>query len=155
MNDDCLTFRRDFKHPRERVFEAFTSPDSLKQWHCGSVRECVMEPRAGGLFLIRFAPDENMPQSREIRGIYRVFEPPERLIYTWRWDGEAEESLVTVTFSQQAQGTRLELRHERLAGSESREGHRMGWEACLQGLDEMLQREANSTPASMAKEEFL
>jgi len=33
-------------------------------------------------------------------GVYRVVEPPKRLVYTWRWENEpdAPEPLVTVEF---------------------------------------------------------
>ena len=65
--------------------------------------------------------------------------PPERLAYTWTWEGEMSpdsvDSLVAVDFLEHDGGTTVVLTHSGFKSTESRDGHTGGWNACLDNLE--------------------
>jgi uncharacterized protein YndB with AHSA1/START domain len=73
-----------------------------------------------------------------VSGEFVSVEPPARLVQTWRWDGEDEETLVTVTFETAEQGTALTIVHERFADDTTRDEHLQGWNDCLDRLTPYL-----------------
>jgi uncharacterized protein YndB with AHSA1/START domain len=65
-----------------------------------------------------------------VNGIYREVRPPERLVFTWRWekvDMNFGESQVTLEFHERGPVTEVTLRHENLPTTEVCEIHRQGW----------------------------
>lgn len=138
MSDYRLRLERVFQAARQTVFDTWTSSAALPQWHCGTVAEVIMELHEGGQFLIRFAPDENTDGAC-VRGRYLEVRRPERLRYTWKWDGADEESIVTIDFFEiDSTSTRMVVLQERLASEDSKNQHLFGWEACLNGLNDFL-----------------
>jgi uncharacterized protein YndB with AHSA1/START domain len=87
-SDREVETERVFDAPRERVYAAFTDPDLIPQWW-GLKRSTTvvdrLEVRVGGAW--RFV--ERMPDGEEhgFRGIYREVDAPERLVYTFEWEG--------------------------------------------------------------------
>jgi uncharacterized protein YndB with AHSA1/START domain len=78
-----------------------------------------------------------------VSGEYVAVEPPHRLVFTWLWDGETAETLVTVELTTTDAGTRLLLTHERFAdddaGREAAKNHAQGWDDCLDRLPGWLE----------------
>ncbi len=139
MSEHRIEIERIFAADRQTVFDNWTSPEALKQWHCGTVTESIMDLKTGGEFLIRFAPGENGTEAC-VRGQYLEVVAPERLKYTWKWDSsDADNSVVTIDFVEQPdQHTLMRIVHEKLESAESQQGHTQGWEACLAGFDQFL-----------------
>ena len=87
-SDREVETERVFDAPRERVYAAFTDPDLIPQWW-GLKRSTTvvdrLEVRVGGAW--RFV--ERMPDGEEhgFRGTYREVDAPERLVYTFEWEG--------------------------------------------------------------------
>ncbi len=75
-----------------------------------------------------------------VSGEYVSVEPPNRLAFTWRWDGETEETLVTLELVATGDGTRLALTHERFSDDADRDNHAKGWSDCLDRLPGWLAR---------------
>ena len=75
-----------------------------------------------------------------IDGNYVVVDPPSRLVFTWRWHGEPEQTLVTLRLAPAATGTELTLIHEGFADDATRDDHVKGWSDCLDRLPDWLQR---------------
>ena len=69
-------------------------------------------------------------------GVYRVVEPPKKLVYTWRWESEpdAPETLVTVEFLDRGGATDLVLTHELFPNEAAKGKHEHGWTGCLDKL---------------------
>ncbi|MGZ6164275.1 MAG: SRPBCC family protein [Myxococcaceae bacterium] len=107
--------------PPEAVFPFLTAPEKLVQW-IGLVAE--LEPHPGGLFRV------DMNHRTVVRGRYLEVRPPERVVFTWgHEDGTvlpAGSSTVEIVLIPDRGGTRVELRHSGLPGSEQ-EAHRFGW----------------------------
>lgn len=141
MSDSILSIERVFESPRQVVFDCWTSTDALRQWHCGTIKDVVMDLQVGGEFMIQFEPekDDDCPH-HTVRGKYLVVDNPARLQYSWKWDdSEMEDSIVTIDFLEQGpEITLMKVTHERLDTQKLRDDHGMGWTACLVGLEEHL-----------------
>jgi uncharacterized protein YndB with AHSA1/START domain len=135
-----LVLRRRLPAPREDVFRAWTQAEQLRRWSCPvgfEVVEAVVDLRQGGRY--RLGMRSPAGEVFTTSGVYREITPPERLVYTWRWeDPEALETLVTVEFEDLGPETGLVLRHERFADAARRDSHLGGWHGCLQNLEGFL-----------------
>jgi uncharacterized protein YndB with AHSA1/START domain len=56
-------------------------------------------------------------------------DPPQLLVMTNRWDGQNEESLVTLRLTTVPTGTHLELIHQRLPAGADPQHYQQGWDA--------------------------
>lgn len=101
--DRELVMTRVIDAPRERVFEAWTSPEHVPHWMIGSegwsMPVCEIDLRPGGTwhFVWRRPNGEEM----EMSGEYREIAPPERLVSTERWGGDWPETLNTLTLTEE------------------------------------------------------
>jgi uncharacterized protein YndB with AHSA1/START domain len=135
-----LEVRRRVGAPPERVFAAWTDPNQLKQWWGPKGVTCPaaeVDLRTGGRYRIanRFADGRLV----WIFGEFEVVAPPHRLVYTWRAEpGPDVHERVTVTFELRDGGTEVVVVHERIPDARTRDGHREGWQGCLDGLAEHL-----------------
>ena len=90
-----------------------------------------------------------------IKGAYKEVTPPERIVFTWGWDGEQmaaiPETLVTVTFTERKgeQGAETEVRllHSGFPATDVRDAHNNGWQGCLNKLVDFT--DARGTAASL------
>ncbi len=95
-----IVITRVFDAPRRLVFEAWTKPEHLARWWGPrrlTLSVCEMDFRPGGAwrFVLR-APDGT---DYGFGGEYREILPPERLVYTFRFDGApGAEAVETLTF---------------------------------------------------------
>jgi uncharacterized protein YndB with AHSA1/START domain len=136
---------RVFDAPRRLVFEAWSKPEHLKRW-MGSrtltVTECELDPRPGGAWRTVLRG----PGGREyaISGVYREVVPPERLVFTWRFETRpGGEALETLTFDEHEGRTTLTTRTRFQSAAEldgwARTGGRDGLIETLQRLAEHLE----------------
>jgi uncharacterized protein YndB with AHSA1/START domain len=147
-NDIMLSQTRVIRAPRARVYEAWTNPDVLKKWFGSAITHCSdaqMEVRVGGAY--RFEVVMNEPPAGEgatrptaAFGHFTKIVPEELLQFTWASDWvPGEESLVTVTLKDVAEGTELTVVHERFNAEASRDAHGSGWVAGLANLVKLLE----------------
>lgn len=139
-----LRLERRFDAPIREVFEAWTSAEVLRRWWpAGPDWEtpiAEVDVRVGGrLRLVMRSPDG---EEFGGRGEYLEIAPPERLVFTWAWDGhEGHEGtqLVEVEFLAQEDGTTtVVLTNRGLRDEESKRLHRAGWEASFDNLERFL-----------------
>ena len=125
------TIERIIPASRDRVWKALTT-EQLAGWFwpprfATTVR---LDLRVGGAYRID-GPGAGMAVS----GVFVAVDEPERLVQTWRWDGEDAETLVTFTLAQTPDGaTALTIVHEKFADEQSRANHAQGWNDCLDRL---------------------
>jgi uncharacterized protein YndB with AHSA1/START domain len=139
----ALVLRRTYNVPRERVFAAWTTPETAMRFFCpGEMKagEITMDVKTGGAFMIAMKSPDGEPFVA--RGIYRAVVVPERLVMTWRWEeddpAEEHESLLTLEFNALGNATELVLIHEKLASVESSERHAEGWTSIIDQLATVL-----------------
>jgi uncharacterized protein YndB with AHSA1/START domain len=122
----------------EQVFRALTDPDALAAWFWPADFETTVtaDPRPGGRF--RIAATGGPFAGTAIEGSYTVVEPPHRLTFTWRWDGDDAQTLVTIELAATPAGTALTLGHDGFADEADRDNHAIGWSDCLDRLPAWL-----------------
>jgi uncharacterized protein YndB with AHSA1/START domain len=100
---------RTFDAPRALVFETMTDPALVPKWWGPRGYTTVvdkMDLRPGGQW--RFV--QGLPDGRQtgFRGVYREITPPERIVYTFEWEGlPGHVSTETVTFEERDGRTTL------------------------------------------------
>ena len=117
--------------PVEEVWTAFTDADALAAWFWPPRFQATVEVdlRVGGAYRIA-----SVPAGMAVSGEFTEVEAPGRLVQTWRWDGEDEETLVTMTFLPVDGGTGITILHERFADPEQAAQNELGWNSCLDRL---------------------
>jgi uncharacterized protein YndB with AHSA1/START domain len=134
---------RTFEAPRQRVFEAWTEARHLARWfgprgftapvieadvrEGGTWRACIRSPDGTDYWM---------------RGIYREIVPPQRLVFSHLWqDGHTaagHETLVTITFEDIGERTRMEFRKALLVSVAEFDAQHAGWSEALDRLGEYL-----------------
>jgi uncharacterized protein YndB with AHSA1/START domain len=141
-----LRLERTFNASAQAVFDAWTSAEVLRRWWpAGSDWEtpvAEVDVRVGGtLRLVMRSPDG---EEFGGRGEYVEITRPERLVFTWTWDGhEGHEGtqLVEVEFNEHADDTTtVVLTNRGLRDEESKRSHRDGWLASFDNLERVLAR---------------
>lgn len=102
-SDREVVITRLFDAPRELVFKAFTDPTLIPQWwglrgYTTTVDKMEVRPGGAWRFVTR-GPDGN---EDAFRGEYREIAAPERLVYTFEWEGLPGHILTeTITLEEQ------------------------------------------------------
>lgn len=136
--ETTLHLTRTFAAPREKVFRAWTDPEALKKWwgpegYATPIAQVDLRVGGGYRLGMRKLPDGDLFY---LAGTFREVRPPERLVYTWTWEGEAEfgETLVTVEFRARGSSTEIILTHQLFPSEKARQDHEKGWSSCLDRL---------------------
>ena len=127
------------------MFDAWIDPKQASKWmgprSMVSDAEVVLsEPHVGGQY--RIIMHRNDGEKLTVGGVYREIARPDRLVFTWTWEHEGHETLVTVTCRHVGRGTEMTLLHENFANADRREGHNQGWTASLDQLAAFLSKAA-------------
>jgi uncharacterized protein YndB with AHSA1/START domain len=137
-----LRLTRTFAAPRKKVFRAWTDPEELKKWwgpEGYATPTAEVDLRVGGKYRLGMM---KLPKGDifYLSGTYREVRPPERLVYTWVWEGSPElsEMLVTVEFRARGKETEIHVTHELFPTAKAREDHEKGWSSCLDRLAKAL-----------------
>ena len=104
-----IVISRVFDSLRELVFKAFTDPNHIPKWW-GPKRFTTtvdkMDLRPGGIW--RFVQRDAGGNEYAFHGVYHEIVPPERLVYTFEFEGMPGHVLLeTVTFEEHAAKTIL------------------------------------------------
>ncbi len=100
--------------------------------------EVNIDLQVGGKYMIKMNTDDGIATAV---GEYKEIQTNEKLVFTWHWlDGTFENSIVTLLFSETASGTVLNLNHILLPDKEKAEHHAMGWNGCVEKLNDFLNR---------------
>jgi uncharacterized protein YndB with AHSA1/START domain len=137
----ALRLERTFDASAEDVFDAWTNPEVLRRWWGAgpdwSTPEVSVDLRVGGRYRLTML-DPASGEQHTVGGEYREISRPDRLVYTWVWEGTGpsagHETVVTVTFTDDGGRTTAVLEHTGLVSAESASRHEHGWNACLDNL---------------------
>jgi uncharacterized protein YndB with AHSA1/START domain len=113
----------------ETVFEFFVDPEKMVRW---KGRKAELDPRPGGMYRVEIS------DQAVARGEYVSIEPPDRVVFTWGWEGQESgphavapgSSRVEISLEPDGDGTIVRLRHFDLPEG-SLEIHGQGWDLYL------------------------
>ena len=128
---------RTFDAGREQVFRVWTDPAEIQRWWAPpgfTEPKAEMDLREGGSFRIGMRNPEGVYFYAV--GEFRVIQAPERLVYSWKWEGypmgsEDAETLVTVEFHERNGQTEVVLVHEGFPSEDAANNHEEGWTNCM------------------------
>ena len=141
--ETTLYLKRTFAAPRQKVYEAWTKPEVIRQWFAaapdmeGTTAE--IDLRVGGTYRIGM---RNIPKNihHTARGVYKEIVPNERISFTWSWEERPDEpeSLVTIEFRDAGNSTEMNLTHSRFVSKQRRDEHEGGWNGCFVRMEKIF-----------------
>jgi uncharacterized protein YndB with AHSA1/START domain len=138
-----LTIKRRFNAPPEKVFSAWTDAEKMKRWMGpGQIfaKHTESDPRVGGRYrIVMQAPSG---EEFDVSGMFREVIANKKLVYTWGGTLTPEQqTLITVTFTRDGDGTLFTLTHEQFPDDAARDAHQGGWNGALEKLVAFLEKE--------------
>jgi uncharacterized protein YndB with AHSA1/START domain len=104
-----ITITRSFDAPRDLVFKAFTDPDAVRQWWGQRDSKTAvdrLEARPGGTW--RFVERSTDGTEHGFHGVYHEAAAPERIVYTFEYEGLPGHVLLeTITLQEQDGRTQM------------------------------------------------
>jgi uncharacterized protein YndB with AHSA1/START domain/predicted enzyme related to lactoylglutathione lyase len=141
--DTRLVLRRTYEASRERLFAAWTTPETLRQFFGPgdtSVIEAELDVRERGRYRITFRRPDG--EQLTVGGVYREIRAPERIVCSWAWEEDdpalEKETLLTLEFFDRGDATELILTHEDFRDATQRDNHERGWTPMLDQLADVL-----------------
>jgi uncharacterized protein YndB with AHSA1/START domain len=142
--DEAIAVRRRLAAPPTKVFSAFSEASVVSRWLTPSPEVALtvlqFDFHVGGAY--RFAYHVPDGATMFVNGVYRVIEPPWKIVFSWNIEPPDEHagvrSEVTITLTPDGSGTQLLIRHEQLTQAGAAERHADGWRGAINQLSAML-----------------
>jgi uncharacterized protein YndB with AHSA1/START domain len=140
-----LRIERTFQAPIEAVFDAWTSEEVMRRWWQAErhweTAEAQVDLRLGGAVrVVMRDPEKDVEYGGG--GSYTEIEPPDRLAFTWLWDGETRRTLIELDFEERDGATTVRFVHSGLWDEEAVRSHERGWNNVLDSLARTLAESA-------------
>ena len=114
----------------ETVWEFLVDPEKLMRW---KGINADLETQPGGIFRCEVIP------GHIARGEYVEIDKPNKLVFTWGWDGSEDvppgSSTIEIELSSDGDGTSLRFVHKDLPNAEAIASHAHGWDHYLPRLE--------------------
>jgi uncharacterized protein YndB with AHSA1/START domain len=132
MNSMTITTERSFNYSPQAVYKAWVSEETVVP----PVTRIEKDVRLGGHYRL-FVEMEGMTFAMQAE--YKEIIPNRKLVYSWEWNDDGEETLVVVDFIPQADGCLVKLTHGEFKKQESFDNHSFGWGNYFDGLEKQLE----------------
>ena len=139
MNELTVSVSKVIAAPIAKVFDAWLDPVMLAKFMLPmpgmAAPQVVNKAQVGGEFSIVMQVGENqVPHT----GQYLEMDRPSKLSFTWESPESADDSVVTIHFSELNDGkTNVELTHVRFIDEQRRSNHESGWGNILSQLGDV------------------
>ena len=114
----------------ETVWEFLVDPEKLMRW---KGINADLETQPGGIFRCEVIP------GHIARGEYVEIDKPNKLVFTWGWDGSEDvppgSSTIVIELASDGDGTSLRFVHKDLPSAEAIASHAHGWDHYLPRLE--------------------
>ena len=108
MNAQPIIMERTYQAPVEKVWQAITDKEQMKQWYFDMP---AFKPEVGNEFT--FIGENEGTTYIHLCKVTEVI-PNKKLSYTWRYEGAEGESHLTFELFEEGEETRVKLTHEGL-----------------------------------------
>jgi uncharacterized protein YndB with AHSA1/START domain len=131
--------------PRSKVYRAWLDPEVLARWMGPddfSVVVATVDERIGGAHYIEMLDADGDRHTFE--SVIEELVPDERIVLTWRFHHDGEDTLLTLTFrDDESGGTALRLEHERITYGSPLDDRSVnaGWSQTLAKLQALYDKE--------------
>jgi uncharacterized protein YndB with AHSA1/START domain len=137
-----LQIERTFDAPAEKVFDAWTSEEVMRRWWQAEIgwetSAAEVDLRVGGAVrVVMRDPDKDVDHGGG--GRYTEIEPPNRLAFTWIWDGDTRRTLIEIDFEETDGVTTVCFTHSGLWDEAAVRSHEGGWGRILDQLERTLE----------------
>jgi uncharacterized protein YndB with AHSA1/START domain len=132
-----ITLSRTFRAPRERVFAAWTDPETMQRWMVrGKCTAAEVDLRVGGAYRLT----AEMPYGPAVAfGTYREIVEPERLVFTFSWEQiPIGETVVTIDFLDRDGDCEMLFTQNLFPDEQTASIHEMTWPLDFDLLDKIL-----------------
>jgi uncharacterized protein YndB with AHSA1/START domain len=102
---DAVVVERTLNAPVAKVWKALTDVDQMREWYFDLK---AFKPEVG--FEFEFVVEHEGNSYHHLCRVTEVI-PQKKIAYTWRYKGEAGDSLVSIELSPEGDKTRLKLTH--------------------------------------------
>jgi uncharacterized protein YndB with AHSA1/START domain len=140
---NTVRLTRVFKTDIDTLFDLWTKPEHLKQWHrphptLYKTPDAAVDLRVGGeLKIVMDGPEGQFT----VESTFTEIDRPHSLGLAWKWANSDEVTMVHVSFKEVDGGTELTLIHEHPDSSQMADKHKAGWEGCFEVLDSLINTE--------------
>jgi uncharacterized protein YndB with AHSA1/START domain len=114
----------------ETVWGFLVDPEKLMRW---KGINADLETQPGGIFRCEVIP------GHIARGEYVEIDKPNKLVFTWGWDGSEDvppgSSTIEIELASDGEGTSLRFVHKDLPNAEAIASHAHGWDHYLPRLE--------------------
>ena len=128
------------------VFAAFHEPEYLSEWFAPgdcSVTQIMSDFKEGGRYRIKMMDPSGIEMS--LTGEYVTILANEQLSFSWAWEDDMEESVMTsvdIHFEKTAEGNvRLVLIQQGFLNKQECDQHNYAWMSCLEKLAVLAAKE--------------
>ena len=136
-----LRMERTFRAPAQAVFDAWTSEEVMRRWWQAErgwqTSAAEVDLRVGGeVRVVMRDPDKDVEHGGG--GNYTEVDPPNRLAFTWIWDGDTRRTLIEIDFEERDGVTTVNFVHSGLWDEEAVRSHEGGWGKAFDNLARTL-----------------
>ena len=139
-----LTLSRFFRAPREKVYDAFVTPELMSAWQCPrgmTVVEASADAHVGGTFRVQMRARDGTRFA--VGGQFVELDRPGRLSYTWAWEEGSPmpagmRTLIELDLVERDGGTELRMRHSGFLNADMSAAHEHGWTSCFNRLNDLV-----------------
>jgi len=139
----AVLVERTFSADRDRVFNAWTDTNELKNWFFPEEGYTVLfaEINLRKNTRYRIAMKDKGGNTQLFGGIIKELIVPEKLSYTWAANGggtQQEKTLVSIDFTDKGGQTEVKLIHENFTDEQTRENYEKLWNSMFDQLAKYL-----------------
>jgi uncharacterized protein YndB with AHSA1/START domain len=130
---------------RAKVYRAFLDPELLQRWMCPpefTIAYATVDERVGGRHRVELLGPDG--RRRTFDSVIEELVPDERIVMTFHFDRDGENTLLTITFRDAEDGaTEIRLEHERITPVPPFDEQSVdaGWSHALANLQALYDKE--------------
>lgn len=135
---NLLALDRHFAAAPAFVFSLWSHPALVSAWwgpDAFHLRSCEIDFRPGGNWRFHMVSPQ---REHWIGGTYHQIAPEERLMFSYRFPEFGVQSIVSLAFAAEGQGTRLRFLQTGFPNEDHFTGHKGGWTATLSILEDLI-----------------